>query len=68
MISVFVSSAIDRGFELRSGQIEDYKTGIYRFSAQQNTVLRRKSKDQFTLNQDNLSVLNHMFIRGLLYQ
>ena len=33
MVSVLVSSAVDRGFESRSGQIKDYKIGIYCFSA-----------------------------------
>jgi hypothetical protein len=29
MVSVFASSAVDRGFELRSGQAKDQKIGIY---------------------------------------
>ena len=33
MVSVLVSSAVDRGFESRSGQIKDYKICIYCFSA-----------------------------------
>jgi hypothetical protein len=33
MVSVFVSSAVDRGFEPRSGQIKDYKIGMCCFSA-----------------------------------
>jgi hypothetical protein len=33
MVSVLVSSAVDRGFESRSGQIKDYTIGIYCFSA-----------------------------------
>ena len=33
MVSVLVSSAVDRGFESRSGQIKDYTFGIYCFSA-----------------------------------
>ena len=28
MVSVLASSVVDRGFELRAGQIKDYKTGI----------------------------------------
>ena len=28
MVSVLASSAVDRGFESRSGQAEDYKTGM----------------------------------------
>ena len=33
MVSVLVSSAVDRGFEPRSGQTKDYKLGICCFSA-----------------------------------
>ena len=35
MVSVFASSAIDRGFDPRSGQIKDFKIGICCFSAKQ---------------------------------
>jgi hypothetical protein len=44
MVSVLVSSAVDSGFEPRSGQTKDYKIGICCFSAKY-TALRRKSKD-----------------------
>ena len=43
MVSVLVSSAVDRGFEPRSGQTREYKIGICCFSAK-HTALRRKSK------------------------
>ena len=33
MVSVLASSAIDRGFEPRSGQTKDYKIGMCCFSA-----------------------------------
>ena len=33
MVSVVASSAVDRGFEPRSGQTKDYKIGICCFSA-----------------------------------
>ena len=33
MVSVLASSAVNRGFELRSGQTKDYKIGIYCVSA-----------------------------------
>ena len=33
MVSVLTSSAVDRGFETRSGQTKDYKIGICCFSA-----------------------------------
>jgi hypothetical protein len=54
MVSVIASSAIDRGLELRSGQIKDYKISICRFSAK-HAALRRKSKDWLARNQNNVS-------------
>jgi hypothetical protein len=42
MISVLASSAVDRGFEHRSGQTKDYTIGICCFSAK-HAALRRKS-------------------------
>ena len=54
MVSVFASSAVDRGFDPRSGQTKDYKIGIC-FSSTKHTVLRRKSKDRLTQNQGNVS-------------
>jgi hypothetical protein len=36
MVSVLVSSAVDRGFEPRSGQTKDYIIGICCFSAMQH--------------------------------
>ena len=44
MVSVLASSAVDCGFEPRSGQTKDYKIGICCFSAEY-AALRRKSKD-----------------------
>ena len=41
--SVLTSSAVDRGFEARSGQTKDYEIGICYFSAK-HTAIRRKSK------------------------
>ena len=43
MVSVLESSAVDRGFEPRSGQTKDYTIGMCCFSAKY-TALRRKSK------------------------
>jgi hypothetical protein len=54
MVSVLTSSAVDRGFEPRSGQTKDYKIGMCCFSAK-HAVLRRKSKDWLARNQDNVS-------------
>ena len=67
MVSVFASSAVDRGFESRSGQTKDYKIGICCFSAKHAT-LSRKSKDLLAQNQDNVSEWSDMSIRGLLLQ
>jgi hypothetical protein len=44
MVSVLASSAVDRGFELPSGQTKHYKIGICCFSAK-HEALSRKSKD-----------------------
>ena len=50
MVSVLASSAVDRGFE----QTKDYKIGICCFSAK-HAALRRKRKDWFARNQNNVS-------------
>jgi hypothetical protein len=44
IVSVLASSAVDRGFESRSDQTEDYKIGICCFSAK-HAALRKKSKN-----------------------
>ena len=67
MASVLASSAVDRGFEPRSGQTKDYKIGICCFSAK-HAVLRRKSKDWLARNQNNVSEWNDMFTRRQLFQ
>ena len=55
MVSVLASSAVDRGFEPRSGQTKDYKLGICCFSVK-HAAFRRKSKgDWLARNQDNVS-------------
>ena len=51
MVSVLASSAVDRGFEPRSGQTKNNDIGIYYFSAK-HVSLRRKSKDWLARNQD----------------
>jgi hypothetical protein len=43
MVSILVSSVIDRGFECLSGQAKDYKIGMCCFSAT-HTALKRKNK------------------------
>ena len=67
VVSVLASSAVDDGFEPRSGQSKDYKIGICCFSAK-HTTLRRKSKDWLTQNQNNVSEWSDMSIRELLFQ
>ena len=67
MVSVLASSAVDRGFEPRSGQTKDYKIGICCFSAK-HTALRIKSKHWLAWNENNLSEWSDMSIRRLLFQ
>ena len=54
MTSMLVWSAVDRRFEPLSSQTKDYEINICCFSAK-HTELRRKSKDWFARNQDNVS-------------
>ena len=44
MIRVFSSSAVDRGFDSKLGQMKDYNISISCFSAKY-AALRSKSKD-----------------------
>ena len=67
MVSVLASSAVDHGFEPRSGQTKNYEIGICCFSAK-HAALRRKSKDWLDLNQNNVSEWNGISTRGLLFQ
>jgi hypothetical protein len=67
IVNVLASSAVDRGFEPRSGQTKDYKIGICCFSAK-HTALRRKSKDWLGRNQNNVSEWSDMSTCGLLFQ
>jgi hypothetical protein len=66
MISVLSSSAVDHGFERRSGQTKDFKIGICCFSAK-HAALRRMNKDWLARNQNNVSKWSDMFIHGLLF-
>jgi hypothetical protein len=67
MVSVLVSSAVDRGFEPRSTQTKDYEIGICCFSTK-NAAWRRKNTDCLVRNQNNVSEWSDMAIRGLLFQ
>ena len=67
MVSVFDSSAVDRGFEPRSGQTKDYEIGNCCFSTK-HAALRSKSKDWMARNQNNVSKWSNMSTRGMLFQ
>jgi hypothetical protein len=67
MVRVLFSSAVDRGFEPRSGQTKSYKIGICCLSTK-HAALRRKSKDWLPRNQANVSEWGDMSTRGLLFQ
>jgi hypothetical protein len=60
MISVLVSSVVDRGFKPWSGQNKDYKIGSWCFSAK-HAALRGKSKDL-------LALFEGWYIANLLYR
>ena len=67
MVNVLALSAVDRGFEPRSGITRDYKIGICCFSAK-HASLRGKSKDWLVWNQSNVSEWGDMSICRLLFQ
>ena len=67
MVNMLASSAVDRGFEPRSGQTKDYEIGMCCFSAL-HAASRRKRKDWSARNQNNVSEWSDMYIRGLLIQ
>ena len=67
MVSMLASSAIDRGFEPRSGQTKDYNIVICCFSTK-HAALRRKSKDWLAQTQNNVSEWSDMSTHGLLFQ
>ena len=66
MVSVPASRAVDRGFELRSGQTKDYKFGRCCFSAK-HAALRRMSNDLSARNQNNVCEWSDMSTRVLLF-
>ena len=67
MVSVLVSSAVDRGFEPRSAETKDYNIGICCFSTK-HAALQRKNTDWLDRNQTNVSEWSSMPIHGLLFQ
>jgi hypothetical protein len=66
MVSVLTSSAVDLGFEPRSGQTKHYKIGICCFSAK-HAALRRKNTNWLARNQDDVSEWSDMSICGLYF-
>ena len=58
-VSVFVSNAVDRGFEPRSDQTKYFKICICCFFAKHAT-LKRKSKDWLARNKNNVSEWSDM--------
>ena len=60
MVSVFASSAVDRGFESRSGHTKDYEIGIHCFSAN-HTASMRKRKCWLARYQYNVSEWDDIF-------
>ena len=52
MVSMLASSAVDHGFEPRSGQTKDYKIGMCCFSAKHAAFRRKDKADWLARNQD----------------
>ena len=67
MVSVLASSAVNLGFQPRSGQTKDYKIDICCISAK-HAALIRKGKDWVASNQYNVSERCDISIRRLLFQ
>ena len=62
MVSVLVSSVVDRGFNPQLGQTKDYKIDICYFSFK-FTALTNKCKDWLAGNRDNVSECNDISTR-----
>ena len=67
MVSMLASSAVDNGFQPRSGQTKIYEIGICYFSAR-HAALWIKSKDWLARNQNNVSEWSDMSTCRLLFQ
>ena len=67
IVSMLTSMMVDRGFESRPGQTNDYEIGICCFSAK-HEPLRRDDTYWLARNQDNVSEWGDMSIRGSLLQ
>jgi hypothetical protein len=72
LLGVLASSAVDRGFEPRSGQAKNYDVGICCFSGK-HAVLRRKSKDWLArgifqlYHSENKLCFNEIMMMSALY-
>ena len=64
-VSKLTSNVVDRGFEPWAGKTKDNKIGICCFSTM-HAALRRKSKDWFARNQDNVFEWGDMSIHGAI--
>ena len=67
MVSMLAPNAVDRCFELRSGQTKDYEIGMCCFS-DKNAAFRRKNKDWLDGNPVNVFMCDDMSIPGLLFK
>ena len=67
MVNVLASSAVERGYEPRSGQPNDYAIDICCVSAK-HAALSRKNKDWLARNQDIMSEWVNISTCELLYQ
>ena len=65
MVNVFASSAVDRGFEPRSGQTKTMKL-IFVASPLEHAALRKRSKDWLAQHQNNVSEWGDNSIRRLV--
>ena len=63
IVSVLASSAVDRGFEPRSGQTKAYEIDICCFSAK-HAAFRRKGNDSLARNQENSCEWRDISLRG----
>jgi hypothetical protein len=66
MFNMLASIVVDRRFEPRSGQIEDYEIDMCCFSVL-HAALKRNSKYWLVRNQDNVSEWADIPIRGQLF-
>ena len=68
MVSVLVSSAVDRGFEPRGWVKPNTMKLLFVASPAKHATLRRKSKDLLARNQNNVSEWSDISISRLLFQ